>query len=49
MRTFPVNCVLFTFGSEFRRRDSEAARRLPGLNRSNRFASDEIVCRRAWR
>ncbi len=44
MRTFPANCVLSTFGSEFRRRYSEAARRLPDINRGNRFASDEIVC-----
>ncbi len=43
MRTFPASCVLFPFGSEFRRRYSEAARRLPGYNRGNRFTSDEIV------
>lgn len=43
MRTFPPIVCCSTFGSEFRRRYSEAAHHLPGYKQGNRFASDEIV------
>ncbi len=43
MRTFPPAVCCSTFGSEFRRRYSEALAAFLDINRGNRFTSDEIV------